>query len=174
MLPRHRPWCHGWLRWSLTIAERLDQKGTSLQRLRVAKGHELPKVVRYQRMQVTKSYEIPMVASIKRYEEEKVPMTKGCIVVPRMQCIVIQDLRSCRDPRGTNVSWSKRYERIMIHGMWTGRDRKGTNGSGLKGYERIGTEKGTSDSMVNRTPHALCWAWTTWWQWLVSYVNTWV
>uniref|UniRef100_A0A0D3CWS4 Ubiquitin-like protease family profile domain-containing protein n=1 Tax=Brassica oleracea var. oleracea TaxID=109376 RepID=A0A0D3CWS4_BRAOL len=52
-------------------AERLDQKGTSLQRLRVAKGHELPKVVRYQRMQVTKRYEIPRVASIKRYEDQK-------------------------------------------------------------------------------------------------------
>jgi len=68
--------------------------------------------------------------------------------------------RSCRDPRGTNVSWSKRYERIMIHRMWTVRDRKGTNGLGLKGYERNGTEKGTSGSMVTRTPNALCWAWT--------------
>ena len=56
----------------LTIADRFDQKGTSRQRLRVAKGHELPKVVRYQRMQVTKRYEIPMVASIKGYEDQRV------------------------------------------------------------------------------------------------------
>ncbi|KAF3496889.1 hypothetical protein DY000_02051928 [Brassica cretica] len=81
--------------------------GTSRQRLRVAKGYELPKVVRYQRMQGTKMYEIPRVTSIKGYEDQRVPMTKGCIVIPRMQCIVIprmqciviQDLRSCRDPR---------------------------------------------------------------------------
>ncbi|KAF3607704.1 hypothetical protein DY000_02045541 [Brassica cretica] len=78
--------------------------GTSRQRLRVAKGHELPKVVRYQRMQVTKRYEIPRVASIKGYEDQRVPMTKGCIVIPRMQCIVIQDLRSCRDPRDDGLS----------------------------------------------------------------------
>ncbi|KAG5373975.1 hypothetical protein IGI04_042705 [Brassica rapa subsp. trilocularis] len=59
----------------MTFADRLDQKGTSRQRLRVAKCHELPKVVRYQRMQVTKRYEIPMVASIKGYEDQRVPMT---------------------------------------------------------------------------------------------------
>ncbi|KAF3571572.1 hypothetical protein F2Q69_00058219 [Brassica cretica] len=54
------------------VAERLDQNGTSRQRLRVAKGHELPKVVGYQRMQVTKRYEIPRVASIKGYEDQRV------------------------------------------------------------------------------------------------------
>ncbi|KAF2617120.1 hypothetical protein F2Q68_00040149 [Brassica cretica] len=98
-------------------ADRLDQKGTSRQRLHVAKGHELPTVVTYQRMQVTKRYEIPRVASIKGYEDQRVPMTKGCIMIPRMQCIVIKDLRSCRDPRGvgTNlinecIGW---YEQIM-------------------------------------------------------------
>ena len=141
MLPRHRPWCHGWLRWSLTITERLDQKGTSRQRLRVAKGHELPKVVRYQRMQVTKRYEIPRVASIKGYEDQRVPMTKGCIVILRLQCIVIQDLRSYRDPRGTNVSWSKRYERVVIQEVRTYHDPWDVNGSWPKGYERVGTER---------------------------------
>ncbi|KAF3526382.1 hypothetical protein F2Q69_00050400 [Brassica cretica] len=88
----------------MQVTKRLDQKGTSRQRLRVAKGHELPKVVRYQRMQVTKRYEIPRVASIKGYEDQRVPMSKGCIVIPRMQCIVIQDLRSCHDPGDDGLS----------------------------------------------------------------------
>ncbi|KAJ4869589.1 Uncharacterized protein Rs2_48845 [Raphanus sativus] len=65
----------------------IGSRGTSRQRLRVAKSHELPKVVRYQRMQVTQRYEIPRVASIKGYEDQKVPMTKGCIVIQkRMYC----------------------------------------------------------------------------------------
>ncbi|KAG5409785.1 hypothetical protein IGI04_006104 [Brassica rapa subsp. trilocularis] len=115
-------------------ADRLDQKGTSRQRLRVAKGHELPKVVRYQRMQVTKSYEIPMVASIKGYEDQRVPMTVH---------------------RDTRLRVAE--DHVVIQEV---RDRKGTNGLRLKVYERNRTEKGTSGSMITRTPNALCWAWT--------------
>ena len=91
-------------------------------------------------MQVTKRYEIPRVASIKGYEDQRVPMTKGCIVIPRMQCIVIQDLRSCRDPRGTNVLWSKRYKRVVIQEVRTYHDPSDVNGSWPKGYKRVGTE----------------------------------
>ncbi|KAF2558534.1 hypothetical protein F2Q68_00015330 [Brassica cretica] len=110
---RKGPRVQGWLaerqtnrsvRAIAAASDSISVSGASRQRLRVAKGHEVPKVVRYQMMQVTKRYEIPRVASIKGYEDQRVPMTKGCIVIPRMQCIVIQDLRSCRDPRGVTTN----------------------------------------------------------------------
>ncbi|WZY99896.1 hypothetical protein YC2023_072225 [Brassica napus] len=57
-------------------------------------------------MQITKRYEIPMGASIKGYEDQRVPMTVHRD--PRLRVakdhVVIQEVRTCRDPRGTNVS----------------------------------------------------------------------
>ena len=98
----------------------------------------------------------------------------------RCERVVIQDVRTCCDPRGTTVSWSNWCKRVATKRMRTGRDRKDANRSGLKGCEQVGTkevrmernQRGAFDAnhqrgvnhrtveIDNRTPIALCREWT--------------
>ncbi|KAJ4885540.1 hypothetical protein Rs2_35633 [Raphanus sativus] len=77
--------------------------GTSRQRLRVAKSHELPKVVSYQRMQVTKRYGIPRVSCNKRYEDQKI-----------CDHVVIQEDTNGSGPKGYERNGTKKGTRDSI------------------------------------------------------------
>ena len=94
--------------------------------------------------------------------------TKGCIVIQgcvlpkimswpkRYERVVIQEVRTCRYPRGLNVSWSIGCEWFVTERVQTGQNWKGTNITGPKRVRVVRWSQGHHMHYVRRGP--------TWWK----------